>query len=201
MQDGNTSPKTAHARRSRKDHESRSTCQQDATNALLFDHLVGAKQDRLRHHKAERLGGLEVHNHLKFCRELHREIARLRSAQDAVDIGGGATIGVYPVGSVGEQIAVPGKVRCRINRRYIVSGGSQYDRRAMHERECIPRDDETASRLAPKGDDGRFDFCVASDHAGIMGMTLTAMIVRGLIQRDPAGEGRAVLAAMLATGG
>ena len=44
-------------------------------------------------------------------------------------------------------------------------------------------------------------FCVASDHAGIMGMTLTAMIVRGLIQRDPAGEGRAVLAAMLATGG
>jgi hypothetical protein len=26
---------------------------------LLFNHLVGAKQDRLRHRKAERLGGLE----------------------------------------------------------------------------------------------------------------------------------------------
>ena len=44
-------------------------------------------------------------------------------------------------------------------------------------------------------------------HAGITGMTVTAMIVRGLIQRDPAGrlwltkEGRAVLAALLAKGG
>jgi hypothetical protein len=48
-------------------------------------------------------------------------------------------------------------------------------------------------------------FCVASgtdwEHAGITGTTVTAMIVRGLIQRDPAGrpwltkEGRAVLAA------
>jgi hypothetical protein len=54
-------------------------------------------------------------------------------------------------------------------------------------------------------------FCVASDtdweHAGITGTTVTAMIVRGLIQRDPAGrlwltkEGRAVLAALLAKGG
>jgi hypothetical protein len=45
-----------------------------------FDHLVGAKQDRLRHRKTERLGGLEVYGHLKFCRKLHREIARLRAA-------------------------------------------------------------------------------------------------------------------------
>ena len=49
-------------------------------------------------------------------------------------------------------------------------------------------------------------FCVASDtdweHAGITGMTVTAMIVRGLIQRDAGRlrltkEGRAVLAALL----
>jgi hypothetical protein len=51
-------------------------------------------------------------------------------------------------------------------------------------------------------------FCVPSDtdweHAGITGTTVTAMIVRGFIQRDSAGrlwltkEGRAVLAALLA---
>jgi hypothetical protein len=50
-------------------------------------------------------------------------------------------------------------------------------------------------------------FCVASDtdweHVGIAGTTVTATIVRGLVQRDPAGrlwmakEGRAVLAALL----
>ena len=44
------------------------------------------------------------------------------------------------------------------------------------------------------------------EHAGITGMTVTAMFVRGLIQRDPAGrlrltkEGRTVLAALLAKG-
>ena len=47
---------------------------------LLFDNLVSAQKDRLRHGETERLGGLEVHGHLKFCRELHREIARLRRA-------------------------------------------------------------------------------------------------------------------------
>ena len=71
--------------------------------------------------KAERLGGLQVHDHLEFCRKLHREIARLFTAQDAIDIGGGATIQVYRVDSVGEQTAVSGKVRCRIDRRYVVS--------------------------------------------------------------------------------
>ena len=35
-----------------------------------------------------------------------------------------------------------------------------YDRRAMHGRECIRHDDKAASWLAPKGDDGRFDFYV-----------------------------------------
>jgi hypothetical protein len=31
----------------------------------------------------------------------------------------------------------------------------------MRARECIRHDDKTASRLAPQGDDGRFDFFVA----------------------------------------
>jgi hypothetical protein len=31
----------------------------------------------------------------------------------------------------------------------------------MHAHECIRHDDKAASRLAPKGDDGRFDLSVA----------------------------------------
>jgi hypothetical protein len=49
----------------------------------------------------------------------------------------------------------------RIDRRYVVSGRCQYDRRAMHDREYIPHDDKAASRLATKSDDGSFDFYVA----------------------------------------
>jgi hypothetical protein len=43
-----------------------------ALRDFLFDHLVGAQQDRLRHYKAERFGGLDVDSHLKFYRQLNR---------------------------------------------------------------------------------------------------------------------------------
>src|SRR6516162_11849367 len=66
----------------------------------LLDDLVGAQQNRWGYGKAERLGGLEVYDHLKFRRKLHREIARLRAAQNAIDISGGTKKGVYPIGSV-----------------------------------------------------------------------------------------------------
>ena len=80
-------------------------------NRHLFDHLVGAQRDRWGYGKAKRLGGLEVHGHLEFRRELHREIARLLAAQDAINISCGATIVVYLVGSLGEQTAVSGSLR------------------------------------------------------------------------------------------
>jgi hypothetical protein len=41
-----------------------------------------------------------------------------------------------------------------------VSGGRRYDRRAMRIVEYIRKDDKAVSRLAPKGDDGRFDLYV-----------------------------------------
>ena len=77
----------------------------------LLDHLIGAQQNRWGYRKTERRGGLAVHGHLKFCRKLHRKIARLLAAQDAIDISGGATKEVYQVGSVGKQTAFSGKVR------------------------------------------------------------------------------------------
>jgi hypothetical protein len=50
-----------------------------------------------------------VHDHLELGRNLHREIARLVAAQDAIHVSSGATIDVYKVRSVGEQAAVSGK--------------------------------------------------------------------------------------------
>jgi hypothetical protein len=48
-----------------------------------------------------------------------------------------------------------------VDGQYVVSGRRQYDRRAMHGRECIRHDDKAASRLARKRSDGGFDLCVA----------------------------------------
>src|SRR5215470_14457679 len=104
-------------------------------------------------------GGLAVHGHLELGRKLHREIARLLAAQDAIDIGGRASPDVYEVDSVGEQAAVSDKVRLRIERRYAVSGRHRYDRPEMRLRD-IRHDDKAASRFAPDGDDSRFDLCI-----------------------------------------
>src|SRR6516164_8762293 len=115
------------------------SCAINRHNRDLFDHLVGAQQYRWGYGKTERRGGLAVHDHLVFHRKLHREIARLRAAQNAIDISGGATPAVYLVGSVGEQTAISGIVRSVIDRRYVVSGRRRYDQRVL---ESTRRDDK-----------------------------------------------------------
>jgi hypothetical protein len=42
---------------------------------LHIGHAYRPPKRRVRHRKSKRLRGLEVHGHLKLCRELHREIA------------------------------------------------------------------------------------------------------------------------------
>ena len=56
----------------------------------LFDHFVGAQQNRLRHGEPERLGGLGVNSHLKFDRHLNRQVGRLCATENAIHIGRGA---------------------------------------------------------------------------------------------------------------
>ena len=92
---------------------------------------------------------------------LDRQIGWLCATQNAIHIGGGTTKVFYLVDSVGEQTAFSGEVRYPIDRWYVVSGGRRNDRRAMRDHGCIRHDDKAASRLAPKGDDGGFDFYVA----------------------------------------
>src|ERR1700756_1033074 len=112
--------------------------------AHSFHQLVGARQNRWGYGETERLRGLEVQDHLELGRQLHGEIARFLAAQNAIDISGGTAKRVYLVDSVGEQTAVSGKGRYRIDRQY-VSGRGQYDRRATRRHECIRHDDKAAS--------------------------------------------------------
>jgi hypothetical protein len=74
---------------------------------------------------------------------------------------GDTTPVVSRVDSVRERTAVSSKGRKVRDRRYVVSGRRRYDRRAIHE--FIRHYDKTASRLAPKGDDGGFHFYVATN--------------------------------------
>ena len=53
--------------------------------------MTSVARSRIDGRKTERRGGLAVHDHLKLGQELHRKIARLLAAQDAIHIGGEPT--------------------------------------------------------------------------------------------------------------
>ena len=63
--------------------------------------------------------------------------------------------------TLSDRAAVSDEGSFLVERWYVASGCRRDDRRAMCERECTPHDEKAASRLAPQGDDGRFDFFVA----------------------------------------
>src|SRR6266850_4703780 len=52
----------------------------------LFNHLVGAAEQRKWDVEPERLGALQIKEQLDFCGQLHRQVARLFSLEDAPDI-------------------------------------------------------------------------------------------------------------------
>ena len=72
-----------------------------AAKTALFDHLVGAGDERRRHCEAERLGGLEVDHKLVFSRCLHRQVGWLLAFQDAINVTGSATELVYQNRAIG----------------------------------------------------------------------------------------------------
>ena len=63
-----------------------------AANTSLFDHLVGAGEQRRRHFQAKRLGGLEIDGQFVFGGHLHRQVGRLLAPENAVDVTGGEAV-------------------------------------------------------------------------------------------------------------
>ena len=59
---------------------------QKRTSHFLFNHLVGAGEQRGRHGEAKRLGGLEVDYNLELGRRLDREVGRLLAFEDAPNV-------------------------------------------------------------------------------------------------------------------
>jgi hypothetical protein len=56
------------------------------TFGVSFDHLVGGREQRLRHIKAERLGGLEIDDEIELGWLYDRQVGRLFAFENPTDI-------------------------------------------------------------------------------------------------------------------
>src|SRR6516162_3145280 len=122
-----------------------------------FDHLVGADEQRLRHGKAERLGGLEVHHKLVLGGRLHRQVSWFLALQNAIDVACRAPVLVDSIRSVGDQGAFRDAKAVGVDGGQLVLRGELCDQMTMNRRRCAPCYNQTAIWRACESRDAALD--------------------------------------------
>src|SRR5262249_35853648 len=84
-------------------------------NSRRFIHLVGEREQPVRHVEVEYPGCLEVEHELEFGRLHHRQVGRLFALENAPGIDAGLAIGIGDAGSIADQPALKSEFAQRIH--------------------------------------------------------------------------------------
>src|SRR5262245_55940560 len=91
--------------------------------ASLFDHLVGATDQRLWDIQTERFCGFEIDDHLDFRDLLNRQIGRFIALENTANVVPDHTIRLGKVTSVAHQTAGCSELSMLVDRRHSVADG------------------------------------------------------------------------------
>src|SRR5262245_3436327 len=129
-----------------------------AAKRSLFDHLVGAGENRRWNCQAERLGRFKIDHQLVFIRRLHWQISWLLTLEDAVDVSGRPAELCKNIIPIRGQPAVDGKDAPVVDRGQSVPRRKRNYKALMDHRPRTRRQDQTAIRRASKFGDLALDF-------------------------------------------
>jgi len=105
--------------------------------ASSLDHLVGDREQNLRHIKTERPSSLEIDYQLEFGRLLDRQVTWLLAAQNAIDIYRCLSVYICLVRAIGTQGTTISEAPKSKDRRQSVASHLREDEFAMQSREGI----------------------------------------------------------------
>ncbi len=100
----------------------------------LFDHLVGAGEQRCRHGKAECFCRFEIDHQFVLGRRVHRKVSRFLALKDAINVPGGAPVLVYEIGPVRAQAATHHKLAIGIYSWQFMLGRKRDNRVTVNDR-------------------------------------------------------------------
>jgi hypothetical protein len=109
---------------------------------------AGAHEQRRRHVEAQRLCRLEVEDRFVLGRHLHRQVGRLCTAQDAVDVCCRLSKYVDDINPVGHKSAIHDEVAPSVNRRQVVFGRERDNEIAMSNSEAVRQYEQAAVVVA-----------------------------------------------------